>query len=100
MEFVFVESSTVKGVISCKSELTDIDFEYPKRLRELGIKTVFLFAERCSLTNYETLREKALAAGYSGLWCAYFTEGSSDEYTVDPKHFIDLRETLSKLFNA
>jgi hypothetical protein len=101
MEFMFVESSAVKAVISCKSEMTNIDLEYPKLMEELGVNKVFLFAERCSLTNYGVLREKALEAGYSGLWCSYFTEGTTpDEYSVDPEHFMDLRETLRKLFDA
>jgi hypothetical protein len=99
MEFVFVEARYVKAVVSCKSQLADIDFAYPKQLARFGIDKVFLFAECCSLTNYDNLREKALAAGYCGLWCAYFTEGGADDFTTSDEHYNDFRETLRKLFN-
>lgn len=100
MEFLFIESTHVKGVVSCKSRLTDIDLEYPKQLAQLGVKTVFLFAECCSLTNYSNLREKALAAGYSGFWCAYFTDNGEDKFTTDDGHYIDFRKTLRKIFGS
>ncbi len=98
MEFLFVEATRVRGVISCKSQLSEIDEDYPRLLGEFGIKNVFLFAECCSLTNFENLRDKALAAGYCGLWCAYFTEGGSDSYTTDDGHYLEFRETLRSLF--
>lgn len=98
MEFLFVESIHVKGVVSCKSQLKSIDTDYPKQLAQFGIVKVLLFAESCSLTNYENLRAQAIECGYLGLWCAYFTSGELDEFTIDEKHHFEFWTVLREVF--
>jgi len=100
MEFVFVEALYVKGVVSCKSHLTSIDEEYPKRLLEFGIQNVLLFAESCSLSNYENLKAQAVQSGYCGLWCAYFTTGDPDKVIIDEEHHVEFWTALRELFAA
>lgn len=97
MEFVFVEPQFVRGVVSCKSRLTQIDTEYPAQLRRFGIEKVVLFAECCSKSNYDNLRKQALEAGYCGLWCAYFLEGD-EPVTMDEQHHLEFREAILQLF--
>jgi len=99
MDFLFIESKYVKAVVSCKSRLTAIDKDYPRHMNAHGINKVFLFAECCSHTNYANLRAQALQAGYSGLWCAYFTVGQEDEVVDDEFHHLDFWKTLRELYN-
>jgi hypothetical protein len=97
MEFVFVEPEFVRGIVSCKSRLIDVDVEYPARLHRFGIDKVVLFAECCSKSNYDNLRRKALEAGYQGLWCAYFLDGD-EPVTINEQHHLEFREAMLVLF--
>ena len=98
MEFLFVEARYVKAVVSCKSVLAGIDQQYPDQLRAVGVTNVILFAESCSQTNYENLKKQAIAAGYSGLWCSYFTQSSGDEFITDENHYNEFHTALRKDF--
>ena len=98
MEFLFVEAKHVKAVVSCKSVLATIEADYPDKLKSLGVNNVILFAECCSKTNYENLKTQAIAAGYSGLWCSYFTLHSGSEVEVDEIHHEDFHISIRSQF--
>ena len=100
MDFRFVETSNVRAVVSCKSRLATIDDEYPRLLAKHSISNVILFAECCARSNYENLKGKALAAGYSGLWCAYFLGESEDEMIEDENHRLDFWHAVRALFST
>lgn len=98
MEFLFVEAKHVKSVVSCKSVLASIDVEYPKQLSAIGVNNVILFAECCSRTNYENLKRQAIAAGYSGVWCSYFTTSSGSDVEVDEVHHQEFHTAIRAQF--
>jgi len=100
MEFVFVEARYVKAVVSCKSDLKSVDGDYPTCMKSIGVDNVILFAESCSQTNYENLKEQAINAGYSGLWCSYFTLGSGSELIKDEEHHYEFYDSIRKSFVA
>lgn len=83
MEFKFVEAGKVKAVISCKSELTNIDKAYPGSLRKFGVKNVFLFAECCAKRRIAALRRNARKHGYKGVWVLYYLDDNPAYYQVD-----------------
>lgn len=89
MEFKFIEVSKVRAVVSCKSQLNSIDKGYAKALRKFGVKKVFLFAECCSAGRFPRLRDDAKKAGYSGLFCLYFTGAGGAFQEVDPTMWMD-----------
>lgn len=98
MEFVFVESKNVKGVISCKSILAAVEQGYPEKIIAMGIEYTALFAEACSRSNYENLKQQAIEAGYSGLWCSYFTESSGSEFVSDDFHLLAFKDHIKSKF--
>ncbi|MCX6864867.1 MAG: hypothetical protein NTV46_01370 [Verrucomicrobia bacterium] len=100
MEFLFVEAKHVKAVVSCKSTLASIDTEYPAQLRAIGVNSVILFAECCSKTNFENLKQQAIVAGYTGLWCSYFTLSSGNEVEVDEEHHLQFHSAIREQFQA
>ena len=83
MDFKFVEASSVLAVISCKSQLTEIDKSYPASLKRYGVKKVFLFAECCVESRLTSLQRKACKAGYKGLWFLYSVEESTGFVKTD-----------------
>ncbi|MEQ1935655.1 MAG: hypothetical protein ABL962_17495, partial [Fimbriimonadaceae bacterium] len=82
MEFVFVEASQVKAVVSCKSLATAVDKDYPKSLRGYGVSKIFLFAECCKTTAVVNLRKRATQAGYQGMWFLYQTDDQSADKSI------------------
>lgn len=94
MNFSFVRASSARVVVSCKSVLSSIDPEYPKSLAKHGVKQVFLFAETCRESQLETLRRKARAAGYAGVWCLYTTEPKSSMWKTNEAQLIEFGEAL------
>jgi hypothetical protein len=73
MNFSFIDVRLARLVVSCKSTLSSIDAQYPRDLKKHGITNVFLFAETCKTSRFESLRAQAVKAGYTGLWCLYTT---------------------------
>jgi len=99
MDFRFIEVEKAKAVISCKSVLNKVDTEYPKTLKRFGVPNVFLFAECCKDTRYQSMKQKASKAGYAGFWCLYLTTKGKDYRTDENQYlqFIDaIRKVLSK----
>jgi len=96
MEFKFIEASSVRAVVSCKSLLTAIDKDYPSDLKAFGVENVFLFAECCREAHLPRLREKAAAAGYRGLWCLYCADEGAPMYTTDESMYVNFGDVISK----
>lgn len=97
MEFKFVEASSVRAVISCKSKLTAIDQDYPTSLKKYGVKKVFLFAECCDESQLESLKRRAYKAGYKGLWFLYSVETSTGFVKTDEP---ELKNFGDKIFKS
>ncbi len=97
MDFKFVDAAAVLAVVSCKSRVASVDEDYPGQLKKYGVKNVMLFGECCSQTNYDNLVIKAKAAGYQGLWCAYFQDGSGEGFTTDEAVYAQFYETVKAL---
>jgi hypothetical protein len=98
MNFRFVRAGDVRAVVSCKSQLDSIDADYPKQLKQFGIRKVFLFAECCREDRITALRAKAKGAGYSGLWCLYFTQKGPDNsmFSRDETMYVDFGKVVCK----
>lgn len=98
MNFRFVRAEGVRAVVSCKSRLDAIDPDYPKALKRFGISKVFLFAECCREDQLASLRAKAKGAGYSGLWCLYFTKKGTDDsiFSRDETMYVDFGNSIRK----
>ena len=94
MLFKFIEVAHTRAVVSCKSHLTTIDVHYPKALKKFGVKKIFLFAESCSITSFDTLRKRAKAAGYADLCCLYFTGPRGTLEEVNEKLWMDFGEAV------
>jgi len=99
MEFKFIQAQHVLGVVSCKSALATIDQDYVDAIKALGAINVIMFAECCSKTNYENLKTRAVAAGYSGLWCAYFTTNTDGEMLTDDEHHNEFWAEIKRAFH-
>lgn len=98
MNFRFVRAQDVRAVVSCKSKLNSIDPDYPRALKQFGIRKVFLFAECCREDQLTALRAKARGAGYSGLWCLYFTKKGADPsiFSRDETMYLDFGNVVRK----
>lgn len=96
MDFRFVNASSVRAVVSCKSQLAAIDTVYPKDLKKYGVNKVFLFAECCRASHLARLREKAARAGYRGLWSLYFTDSGGTSFTTDDAMYADFGKVVLK----
>jgi hypothetical protein len=96
MDFTFVEANAALAVISCKSNLTAIDKQYPKVLQKHGVEKVFLFAECCQEKHLAKLRERAQAAGYGGLWCLYLLQDGSLPFKTGGDMYIDFAKAIKK----
>jgi hypothetical protein len=94
MSFVFIDATQAKAVISCKSTLTSIDKEHPKSLRKYGVENVYLFAETCDEKRLPKLREAALKAGYSGLWCLYTIGNDTASFKTDEPALLSFGDTI------
>lgn len=93
MLFKFVEVAQARAVVSCKSQLTTIDRQYPKALKTFGVDKVFLFAECCKSSQFDSLRHKAKEAGYADLCCLYFTgPGGTEE--VNEELWVEFGEAV------
>jgi len=99
MDFKFVETERVRAVVSCKSRLHGIDKSYPKALKKYGVKHVFLFAECCNETQFEKLRQRAEAAGYSGLWCLYLVQKGPSPIKSVEEMYVDFGKAILKAVN-
>jgi hypothetical protein len=101
MNFRFVRAEDVRAVVSCKSQMNAIDPDYPKALKQFGIRKVFLFAECCREDQLASLRAKAKGAGYSGLWCLYFTKKGTDDsmFSRDETMYVDFGKVVRKAVN-
>jgi hypothetical protein len=86
MDFRFIESAKAVAVISCKSNLTQIDKKYPGRLAKHGVRKVYLFAECCRQKDYPRLKQSALANGYSSLGCLYLLDAKGEILINDAIH--------------
>jgi hypothetical protein len=100
MDFKFVDASSVRAVVSCKSTLDHIDKDYPKALKKYGVKKIFLFAEVCRASQLKSLRSAAKKAGYSGLWSLCLVEKPEAGFTTDERMYVDFGETLLKAVKA
>jgi hypothetical protein len=96
MEFRFVKVARARVVISCKSQLSSIEKRYVKDLNKFGVGNVFLFAECCSERRFPRLRDNAVAAGYIGLCCLYFTGPTDNPLEVDETMWGDFAEAIIK----
>jgi len=94
MEFKFIEATSVRAVVSCKSNLNTIDKAYPKALSKYGVKDVFLFAECCHENRFSRLRETAKQAGYRGLWCLYFTKSGEPSFKTDESIYVEFAKEV------
>lgn len=94
MEFKFIEISQARAVISCKSQLTSIDRDYPKSLKKFGVNKVFLFAETCPATRFDNLQETAKRAGYAGLCCLYLTGRNGIFMEVNEKMWVEFGDKV------
>lgn len=82
------------SVVSCKSQLTDIDKDYPSSLKKYGVKKVFLFAECCAESSLQSLKLKARRAGYKGLWFLYSVVNSTGLIKNDELELIDFGDEV------
>ncbi len=99
MDFKFIHAEGVRAVVSCKSQLDSIDADYPKALKQFGIRKVFLFAECCRHDRLGNLRKAAAKAGYSGLWCLYMIEkGDTEEsaFRTDESMYVEFGKAIKK----
>lgn len=96
MLFKFVDVAQARAVVSCKSQLTAIDGQYPKALKKFGVDKVFLFAECCKSSRFDSLRDKAKAAGYVDLCCLYFTGPRGTLEEVNEELWIEFGEAVLK----
>lgn len=96
MEFKFVDASSVRAVVSCKSLLSSIDEDYPAALKVFGVKSVFLFAECCRESRWVSLRKKAKKAGYRGASCLYFTEEDESLIKTDEPMYVSFGDSVAK----
>lgn len=96
MLFKFIEVAQTRAVVSCKSQLTTIDGQYPKALKKFGVKKVFLFAESCSARRFDNLRKQAKKAGYADLCCLYFTGPRGTLEEVNENLWIDFGDAVLK----
>lgn len=94
MEFKFVKARSVRAVVSCKSQLTDIDKDYPRSLKKYGVKKVFLFAECCAESSLQSLKLKAGRAGYKGLWFLYSVVNSTGLIKNDESELINFGDKV------
>lgn len=96
MNFVFVNSSQVRAVVSCKSLLQNLDSEYPESLRKYGVRKVFLFTETCKKSRFVRFQKRARAAGYVGLWCLYFQEKKDGSFESNEHMYVDFAARVRK----
>jgi hypothetical protein len=80
MDFHFIDLSKVIAVVSCKSRVLSVDGMYGAQLRGFGIKTVALFGEVCSASNYANLKAQAQQASYCNFWCLALEEEGHPKY--------------------
>jgi hypothetical protein len=99
MDFRFIESQGAVTVISCKSYLKsgDVDTGYCK-LVEPFVRRVWLFAECCGPRSAESIRRKALEAGYEQFWYLYlWSRGTSPVPNKDGwATFVDEVKSLAR----
>lgn len=96
MDFLFIKREAVKAIISCKSTLTasGIDADFAEVVRKtFKIKNTFLFAETVDHSQYASLKKKAKAAGYKGLWPLYRL-APNDQKVKNPQDYLDFLHAL------
>lgn len=96
MEFKFIDASSVRAVVSCKSLLNSIDQNYPAALKVFGVQSVFLFAECCRESRWVGLHKKARKVGYRGASCLYFTEEDESLIKTDESMYVSFGESVVK----
>ncbi len=92
MDFRFIDAAKAHAIVSCKSILTAVDTDYPKEMKEFGVKNTFLFAECCTKDDFDELKKKSKKAGYAALGCLYFTSKKARGFSTDDsvhQHFAD-----------
>jgi len=96
MDFLFIKREAVKAIISCKSTLSasgiDTDFAQVVK-RDFKIHNTFLFAEVVDDSKYPSLKKKAKAAGYKGLWPIYRLDSKGGKIR-NPQDYLDFLHTL------
>ena len=97
MDFKFVDAANVIAVVSCKSQVTTVDANYPTQLSVYGVDRVLLFGECCTRSNYANLAGQAKTAGYLGLWCSYLTENGGSNWACDEKVYAEFYHTIRDL---
>lgn len=97
MNFKFIHAQSVVAVVSCKSFVASIESDYPAKLARYGVNKVYLFGEACSQTNYDNLKEKALAAGYSDFWVSYFPIDGAASYSEPEDQYFQFWSTVKLL---
>lgn len=96
MDFRFIDASKAHAIVSCKSILTTVDVDYPKEMKQFGIKNTFLFAECCAKDDFEELKKKSRKAGYAALGCLYFTSLKTAGFATDDSVHHHFADSISK----
>lgn len=96
MEFKFIEASSVRSVVSCKSLLNTIDKNYPAALQAFGVKNVFLFAECCREARWVNLQKSAKKLGYKDTACLYFTGDDESLIKTNEELYVSFGDSVAK----
>lgn len=100
MDFCFIKASAARSVVSCKATLTSIDKKYPKAMKEFGVAKVFLFAECCEQSAFARMKAAARKAGYSGLYCLYFTKKGQAGFQRNENLYVEFVEAIEGTIRA
>jgi hypothetical protein len=95
MDVSFVDSKLAIAVVSCKSSIRAVDFEYCKRMKQY-VSNILLFAECCAPSAVERLKKSAKSAGYKGFWHLYTCTRTS-EALHDEKEWENFLEVIKRM---
>jgi len=96
MDFRFIECSQALAVISCKSYARSIDKKYCEYFSKYNLKNILLFAECCTPSSVERLKEQAKERGYKGFYYLY-TIDKNGVIAQDERMYIDFIENIKKI---
>ncbi len=96
MDFKFIKCQRAIAVISCKSFLSAVDREYPRKLSSY-VNKVLLFAECCEPNAVDRLKRSAESAGYKGFWYLYACNQTTSQCTIDPDQWENFLHTLRSI---
>jgi len=96
MDFKFIKCQRAIAVISCKSFISAVDREYPRKLSSY-VDKVLLFAECCEPNAVDKLKRSAESAGYEGFWYLYACNQTTSQCTIDPEQWEEFLHTLRSI---